>query len=192
MEVINEILIHMNILLMTSDVFLHWKKHFQIISNGNFLYFYFCKGWDACRFFLHNQRNTNICICMAFRERLGLTQYLGVHKLCKKTPVTRNLTFERRARQSASILDRFLTKIPNDLPASLFSAFIVNPSKEKKNLRWKVARGKRKNLHRPTFQHATEFSSQNETDTTVTSQGRSEGKNDRKTILHGRKRITRQ
>lgn len=31
--------------------FLHWKKHFQIISNGNFLYFYFCKGWDACRFF---------------------------------------------------------------------------------------------------------------------------------------------
>lgn len=26
--------------------------------------------------FLHNQRNTNICICMAFRERLGLTQYL--------------------------------------------------------------------------------------------------------------------
>lgn len=85
MEVINEILIHMNILLMTSDVFLHWKKHFQIISNGNFLYFYFCKGWDACRFFLHNQRNTNICICMAFREqRLGLTQYLSVHKLCKK------------------------------------------------------------------------------------------------------------
>lgn len=44
MEVINEILIHMNILLMTSDVFLHWKKNFQIISNGNFLYFYFCKG----------------------------------------------------------------------------------------------------------------------------------------------------
>lgn len=34
--------------------------------------------------FLHNQRNTNICICMAFRERLGLTQYLGVHKLCKR------------------------------------------------------------------------------------------------------------
>ena len=33
-------------------------------------------------FFLHNQRNTNIYICMAFSERLGLTQYLGVHKLC--------------------------------------------------------------------------------------------------------------
>lgn len=42
-EVINEILIHMNILLMTSDVFLHWRKHSQIICNGNFLYFYFCK-----------------------------------------------------------------------------------------------------------------------------------------------------
>lgn len=34
--------------------------------------------------FLHNQRNTNICICMAFRERLGLTQYLSVHKLRKR------------------------------------------------------------------------------------------------------------
>lgn len=38
-------------LLMTSGVFLHWKKHSQIIFNGNFLYFYFCKGRDACRFF---------------------------------------------------------------------------------------------------------------------------------------------
>lgn len=51
MEVINDILIQMNIILMTSDVFLHWKKQFQIISNGNFLYFYFCKGWHACRSF---------------------------------------------------------------------------------------------------------------------------------------------
>lgn len=33
-----------------------------------------------------------------------------------------------------------------------------------------------KNLYRPTFQHAAEFSSQNETNTTVTSQGRSEEK----------------
>lgn len=41
---IKEILIDMNILLMTGDAFLHWKKNFQIISNGNFLYFYFCKG----------------------------------------------------------------------------------------------------------------------------------------------------
>lgn len=36
--------------------------------------------------------------------------------------------------------------------------------------------GEKKNLHRPTFQHGTEFSSQNETSTTVTSQGRSEVK----------------
>lgn len=34
--------------------------------------------------FLHNQRNTNISICMAFRVRLGLTQYVSVHMLCKK------------------------------------------------------------------------------------------------------------
>lgn len=58
------------------------EEAFSDNFNGNFLYFYFCKGWDACRFFLHNQRNTNNC--MAFRERLGLTQYLGVHKLCKR------------------------------------------------------------------------------------------------------------
>lgn len=44
MVVIKEILIHMNILLMTDDAFLHWKKNFQMISNGNFLCFYFCKG----------------------------------------------------------------------------------------------------------------------------------------------------
>lgn len=35
---------NMNILLIT--LFLHSRQHF----NGNFLYFYFCKGWDACRF----------------------------------------------------------------------------------------------------------------------------------------------
>lgn len=53
---------------MTSDVFLHWKKNFLIISNGNFLYFIFVKD-EMHVDFLHNQRNTNICICMAFRER---------------------------------------------------------------------------------------------------------------------------
>lgn len=34
----------------------------------------------------------------------------------------------------------------------------------------------KKNIYRPAFQHAAEFSSQNETNTTVTSQGRSEEK----------------
>lgn len=52
MEVINEILMHINILLMTSDgVFLHWRKHFQKIFNGNFLYFYFCKDEMHVDFF---------------------------------------------------------------------------------------------------------------------------------------------
>lgn len=34
--------------------------------------------------FLHNQRNTSICICMAFKERFSLTQYLSVHMLRKR------------------------------------------------------------------------------------------------------------
>lgn len=50
-------------------IFLHSRQHF----NGNFLYFYFCKGWDACRF-LHYQRNTNTVFCMAFKVCLSLTQ----------------------------------------------------------------------------------------------------------------------
>lgn len=44
MEVINEILIHMNILLITIDVFFTLEEAFSDNFNGNFLYFYFCKG----------------------------------------------------------------------------------------------------------------------------------------------------
>lgn len=54
-----------------------------IIFNGNFLYFYFCKGWDACRFFYI----TKGTLIFAFAWHLGSAwawQYLGVHKLCKR------------------------------------------------------------------------------------------------------------
>lgn len=51
MEVINEILIHMNILLITIDVFLHWRKHFQIILTVIFYTFIFVKDEMHVDFF---------------------------------------------------------------------------------------------------------------------------------------------
>lgn len=71
MEVINEILIHMNILLMTSAVFYIGGRIFRSFLTVIFYTFIFVKD-EMHVDFLHNQRNTNIC--MAFRERLGLTQ----------------------------------------------------------------------------------------------------------------------
>lgn len=53
-----------------------------------FYTFIFVKDDMHVDFFLHNQRNTNICICMAFRECLGLTQYPRCTYALQKMPVT--------------------------------------------------------------------------------------------------------
>ena len=68
MEVINEILIHMNILLMTRDFFYIGGSIFRSFLTVIFYTFIFVKDEMRVEFFLHNQRNTNICIRMAFRE----------------------------------------------------------------------------------------------------------------------------
>lgn len=95
MEVINEILIHMNILLMTSDVFFYiGGSIFRSFLTVIFYTFIFVKDEMHVDFFYITKGTLIFCICMAFRERLGLTQYLSVHTLCKKDACNMKSDFE--------------------------------------------------------------------------------------------------
>lgn len=67
MELINDILIRMNILLMTSDVFYIGRSILSSFLTVIFYTFIFVKD-EMHVDFLHNQRNTNIC--MAFSKCL--------------------------------------------------------------------------------------------------------------------------
>lgn len=71
MEVINDILVLMNILLMTMMFFYIGRSIFRSFLLVIFYTFIFVK--DVMHVdFIHNQRNTNIC--MAFSERFGLSR----------------------------------------------------------------------------------------------------------------------
>lgn len=102
--------------------FLHRRKHFLIIFNGNFLYFYFCKGWDACRFFYI----TKGTLIFAFAWHLGgawawhsISVYISFAKDACNMKSDFWKTIEAKVHQYLTIA----TKIPSDLPRKVFIFF---------------------------------------------------------------------
>lgn len=155
--------------------FLHWKKHFQIISNGNFLYFYFCKGWDACRFFYI----TKGTLIFAFAWHLGsawawhsISVYIRFAKRKKTEMSARETPVIWQARHPYLTV---VTKIPDDPPRCFLHSWKIQvKDKKKKKKKSALQRGtttREKPSSSPTFY--AEFSSQSETNTTVTSRSRS-------------------
>lgn len=138
----------MNILLMTSDVFYIGRRIFRSFLTVIFLYFYFCKGWNACRFF-YITKGTLIFAFAWHLERAWAWHSISVYISFAKGICNIKSDKCRKVHQYLTILTKY-----SQLSASQFST----P---------KHGMG---TIHRPTF------SSQMETNRIFTSQGVSEEK----------------